>query len=115
FGDNNKKASAIDDIRGRKQVMVMLITMLTVFLVTWGPFLGHRFILSFRATNLVGYDRLLHNVFGAFSFGSATLNPIMISVNSSQFRIAIKEAYGLRPRAPNQRPLSATISAVVVL
>ncbi|ELU12222.1 hypothetical protein CAPTEDRAFT_208516 [Capitella teleta] len=114
-GDTMKKASAIDDIRGRKRVMVMLISMLTVFLVTWGPFLVHRFKASFGAPNLILIDRLLHNVFGALSFGSATLNPIMIPVNSSQFRIAIKKAYGLQPRLPKRGTLSTTTSVVVVL
>ncbi|ELT90732.1 hypothetical protein CAPTEDRAFT_187417 [Capitella teleta] len=114
-GDSKKKDSAIDDIRGRKQVMVMLISMLTVFLVTWGPFLVHRFIASFKAVNIIRLDRLLHNVFGAFSFGSATLNPIMIPVNSSQFRIAIKKAYGLQPRAPKRGTVSTATSVAVVL
>ncbi|ELT92222.1 hypothetical protein CAPTEDRAFT_188231 [Capitella teleta] len=114
--ENGKKSSEVDDIRGRKQVMLMLISMLALFIVSWGPYLISRFELSIRPHaheffEMDYLDHLLFVIFGAFSFGSAALNPIMIPINSTKFRRAILRAFGIRKskKTASSRTSSETV------
>ncbi|ELT90324.1 hypothetical protein CAPTEDRAFT_210549 [Capitella teleta] len=76
--NDSKRRFDGEDIRSRKQVIFVHLS------------------LNLKMT------KAFMSVFGALSLGNSAINPILIPVNSAQFRIGIKKAFGLyRPVKPN--------------
>ncbi|ELT95745.1 hypothetical protein CAPTEDRAFT_214548 [Capitella teleta] len=90
--DENHKDS---DNKDRKQVIIMLLSLLAIFVIAWGPYQTHAFYLPAykRIVNFVFEHRLIREVVTLMSYSSATLNAVLIPIFSKQFRIAFARIF----------------------
>ncbi|ELU18297.1 hypothetical protein CAPTEDRAFT_217754, partial [Capitella teleta] len=83
------------------RVIIMLLTMMAIFVIAWGPFLCQAFYVAvFKKNTRFNYAQHTPRlIFTAMSFSSAALNSIILPINSNYFHIKVIESYGSPDRA----------------
>ncbi|ELT93174.1 hypothetical protein CAPTEDRAFT_201394 [Capitella teleta] len=107
------------DIKDRKQVITMLLSLMAIFVIAWGPYHTHAFYLPAhkRIVNFVFEHRLIREVVTLMSYSSATLNAVLVPIFSKQFRIAFARIFQMKEYVgkmtkPADVTMTSTLTAV---
>ncbi|CAH1773989.1 unnamed protein product [Owenia fusiformis] len=83
-----------DDIRQRRQVIKMLVTVIVIFALCWGPFLIDNVLVSFDKRFELNYFELkpMRLAFSLMAYCNSCVNPIVYAFMSKNFRESFKQA-----------------------
>ncbi|XP_033736773.1 allatostatin-A receptor-like [Pecten maximus] len=95
-GDSTRRmpVKSTDDTRTRKQVIIMLIVVVLLFAVCWGPILINNVLVSFKVLDgfHIYYLKPMRLAFHLMSYANSCVNPIVYGFMSRNFRESFKKA-----------------------
>ncbi|XP_061175675.1 QRFP-like peptide receptor [Saccostrea echinata] len=101
----NQRGTNGDDNNTRKQVVKMLVTIILLFMISWGPITTNNLLVSFDILDNLHMGTLKHvrQAFYVLSYFNSCVNPIVYGFMSKNFRKAFIIAlgfmcFGRRPR-----------------
>ncbi|ELU18538.1 hypothetical protein CAPTEDRAFT_197407 [Capitella teleta] len=119
FGANLQRLQSLALTKVMFSVIAMLISLLAIFIIAWGPFLTQALYVPIvdRTVDFAYSNRLFREAFTLLSFANATIDAFLIPIFSKQFRIAFARIFRLTAYVaimskPSEMTMTSTLTTV---
>ncbi|ELU04735.1 hypothetical protein CAPTEDRAFT_22840, partial [Capitella teleta] len=87
-GEPKQQLSSRDDLKTRKQVIKMVLAIILLFVLCWGPLLTDNVLTSFGVLSELHYGHLkpIRQAFSIMAYSNSCINPIVYAFMSKNFR-----------------------------